>query len=169
MGRKGAQMKLAILAALAFVSISAFGQTAVGQWQYEVNDATSVTWTANESGSQFGIMCQTGKGACEFFLNPGVGCEGGAKYPVLISTKVGAAHHTLTCVKARQSSLYTVDDFNAMDSETSGGGVIGIAFPMQDGSFKVSRFSLDGMLPALKGMLARGKALGETRLGDTRL
>lgn len=93
------------------------------------------------------------------------------KYAVLINSIRGASHQTVTCKEFNKSNFYVIDNFDLIDKSIVGGQTIGIAFPMADGTFKVSRFSLSGASQAVQGMVARLKAVRQppSAIRDTRM
>ena len=116
---------------------------AYGEWGVtRMSDRVYLASTKNNASSAFGSFCdQTG---CLAFFNPAIGCDEGSSYPALISTPAGAFSVDLKCIHAGELNLYTMPMDVTIADAMSIGGVLGVAFPMASGEFKVARFSLTG-------------------------
>lgn len=118
--------------------------------------------TRNSADAAFGTMCD--KTDCIAFFNPKIDCVEGEKYPVLINAPAAAYSSVVKCEKVDGVTLYSLPLEGAIADAMSVGGILGIAFPMASGEFKVSRFSLTGAARAS----ARAAQLGKSGQGSTR-
>jgi hypothetical protein len=98
--------------------------------------------TANDGGAVLGSICNAG--GCTAFLNPKISCEPDHDYPALVNAPGGSFSTQLHCEKIEDLLLYSFSVEGDMVDAMSIGGVLGVAFPMASGEFKVSRFSLTG-------------------------
>ncbi|WP_343518121.1 hypothetical protein [Sphingomonas sp.] len=116
-----------------------------GNWYVTTTTGATFATTENESGSAFGVLCGS---SCVFFFNPVIQCEHDGKFPVLINTPAGAFNATLTCRVAEGRYLLAAPLDTTLLDAMEIGGELGVAFPMESGQFKVTRFSLTGALKA---------------------
>jgi hypothetical protein len=114
--------------------------------------------TVNDSGGVFGEYCYPKAETCIWLLSNSTRCEDGAKYPVLVNTDKGSAATEIVCKKVDGKSRYVFASYEDVEASIEGARWIGMAFPMQDGRFQVSRFSLDGAAAAVAHMEGRSKA-----------
>lgn len=114
-----------------------------GDWTVRLlGNSSTIASVSNNAGSAFGAICsQTG---CTSFFNPKIECEDGHEYSALVNAPSAAFTVTLECEKLDDLYLYTLPLEGGVADAMSVGGVLGIAFPMQSGEFKVARFSLTG-------------------------
>lgn len=126
-----------------------------GKWtSSDVGDHT-VAYTENESGSVFGILCGT---TCVFYLNFHVDCTNRTDYPAMINSSVGSEAIKLRCIHVRHEkeqhqvlAAEPTDNYFAMLKQS---GEFGIAVPLANGKFNVSRFSLLGGAKAVATAIA---------------
>jgi hypothetical protein len=117
--------------------------------------------TRNDSGGVLGQYCLREGGRCLWLLANDVGCEDGARYPVLVNASDGAASAELVCMKLDGKPRYAFADFDLIDRVAKESDWIGVAFPMESGLFKVSRFSLSGAERAVALMRRAAEAMVE--------
>ncbi len=114
-----------------------------GDWTVKYLSATStIASVSNDAGSIFGTICDQTE--CTAFFNPTIECEDGQSYPALVNAPAAAFTVTLKCEKVDDLFLYSIPLEGGVTEAMSVGGVLGIAFPMASGQFKVVRFSLTG-------------------------
>lgn len=141
---------------LLFSSISEASTGTSGDWHWDTSAGVqSASVAAKGTGELFGVWCYEEQGACHFQMAPDFECEEGITVPVLINSDAGANYMSVTCMtttKPNGSTFYFVrfDDFNQILSFVIKGSWFGMAFPLQSGLFKVSRFSLNGSNAALR-------------------
>lgn len=117
------------------------------QWKARDDGDSSIASTLNEAGSAFGAIC--GKD-CVWFVNVQKECVAGDLYPAMINGPKGSYAIQLKCYHgADNRRLLTFPMDETSTALVSSGGVIGFAFPLGDGKFGVSRFSLDGATEAV--------------------
>ncbi|QJW84375.1 hypothetical protein HK414_13060 [Ramlibacter terrae] len=123
--------------------------------------------TMNSTGGIFGRLCSPE--GCLWVMTLQATCTDGNEYPALLSTPNGAVHVDLRCApNDRVKGRYVFTNYELANKAISGTGTIGIAFPMESGDFRVSRFSLRGMEAATQRMVIQVQTLlrgtGERRL-----
>ncbi len=117
--------------------------------------------TVNDSGGVFGQYCYPKADTCVWLLSNDTRCEDGSKYPVLVNTDTGSASTEIYCRKVDGKSRYVFASYKDIEASIAGARWIGMAFPMQDGRFQVSRFSLSGAAAAVAAMEGKVKAATE--------
>lgn len=120
-----------------------YGSWTVSKWSEGAYAASII----NESRSGFGVICASG---CYAYFNPVIACADGHQYPALVNSSSGSFSVILTCIRTKdeQYAIMTMPFNRTIYDSMEIGGTIGIAFPMESGEFKVSRFSLTGALKA---------------------
>lgn len=114
-----------------------------GDWSVIfLQNGASIASTSNNAGSVFGVVCD--RSGCTAFLNPKITCENGHRYPALINAPAASFSASLTCEKLDDKFIYNLPLEGSIADAMSVGGVLGVAFPMESGEFKVARFSLTG-------------------------
>lgn len=105
--------------------------------------------TMNESGGVFGEYCYPSSATCVWLLSNDTNCEDGSTYPVLVNTDTGSASTKILCKKIDGKARYVFASYEEIETSIKRARWIGMAFPMQDGRFQVSRFSLAGAAEAV--------------------
>lgn len=116
-----------------------------GEWTatYRPSTGLAMSFIQNSSKSLFGTVCSRGK--CDAFLDPKISCDDGAEYPALINAPSAAFHVRVRCSEMKDGGTYYILSLDGGVADAmSVGGILGIAFPMQSGQFRVERFSLTG-------------------------
>lgn len=156
------------------VCLTTFAQVrSYGDWQVGklANDAGLHASTTNDSGATFGMACFVEMNGCQWMLVNNIGCSDGDKYTALINSDSGARSMQVTCTKVGARRGYIFSDFPAIESLVKNSAKIGFAMPMENGMFRVNRFSLDGSVKALDFMRIAFDLLlkrGPSEAGDTR-
>lgn len=130
-----------------------------GDWVVSVDGGFYETYTANDSGSTLGLLCSVD--VCSFYLRTGMSCEAGGSYTVLINSELGASTQKISCfpmtMKGSQEYALLIGDIESFTNIVLGSSTVGIAVPMSNGQFKVSRFSLRGAGQALDAIVKARK------------
>jgi hypothetical protein len=114
-----------------------------GDWAVrQVASGTYMATTSNSAGSVFGTSCS--QQSCIALLNPRISCQVGNSYPALVNSPGGSAPVILLCEDLGDLIVYSFDLDDRVAESMAVGGILGIAFPMQSGEFRVERFSLTG-------------------------
>jgi len=115
-----------------------FGDWAVSR----VTPKLVIASVKNDAGYTFGSMCNPS--GCFAFFNPQIPCKDDSDFAVLINAPGTAFNAEIKCMVLGDINVYTLPLEGSMADAMSIGGVLGIAFPMQSGEFRVARFSLTG-------------------------
>lgn len=114
-----------------------------GEWTAQaLADRTFMATTNNREGAVFGVVCSPRN--CAAVVNPQIDCDVGDYYPVLVNTPAGSYSPKIQCEKLGDVLVYSFALDDDLTESMSIGGIIGFAFPMASGEFKVVRFSLTG-------------------------
>lgn len=100
--------------------------------------------THNKEGSYLAFRCFVNTQKCVHVFSASFECKVGAGSPVLINTPASALSIQTTCASNSVVHELMVDDQSQIHEALKQGGVIGFAFPMDSGLFKVVRYSLNG-------------------------
>lgn len=123
--------------------------------------------TTHENGmSTFGMLCA--KGSCRYYFANGIDCNAGSAYPLTITTSEGALSVAAICEPMNSANgevmLYWFDESDAVNVAFKKSRAVGFAFPLTNGEFKTSKFSMDGFNDAIermiRGVQERGPAAG---------
>lgn len=94
-----------------------------------------------------------------YIVGIGITCEEKHEYPALINSDAGSAQVTLICAhKYEGENVLLVSGFDDIDRIVRAATRIGIAIPMENDQFKVSRFGLAGSTYAIDLMRAAAEA-----------
>jgi len=125
-----------------------------GDWVVNLTSDKSRIYaaTVNDSGSILGEYCDLSTHTCNWLLGMDSSCDDAGPIPALGDTASGAIALNLKCGgKIGSGNIYQYFFANWKDVELllKDSSLVGFAFPMADGKFKVSRFSLTGRTDAM--------------------
>lgn len=141
---------IVLLTIIASNSVFAQNGGKYGDWTVTKVQGASNASTKNDSGSSIGWLCIGNNETCGPYISVAVDCTENATYPIMINSSVGAFHSTTSCILLAGGKYHLVNEIDIFSQAVESGGEIGIAFPLQDGKFKVSRFSTVGAIAAIK-------------------
>ena len=173
-------MKSVILGLVFLVGTPIFAQSnsarQIADWSMGVISGATGMYAAtfNDSGVAFGNYCYFKTQTCFWVLAINLRTEENARYPVLINSKKGAFNTVMICESAKSVGLESrcvFENPDVISEAVIGSGQIGFAFPLADGKFHVSRFSLAGGDEAVSSVreLVRRAGKGGTGTRDSRL
>lgn len=139
------------LTALLLVAGTASAETRVFEdWKVEAVDSNTVAaYTTNDSGAVFGKLCYVESANCIWVISSSLTCDANAQYPVLANSGSGASMSMLTCIGQKKlGQLMTFNNYESIETISQNDDMVGFAFPMEDGQFRVVRFSLNGSVGA---------------------
>jgi len=162
--RSGYRQRLvaALAAALAVSSVCASVVAAerYGNWAVQSIGRFVEAVTSDRQGATLALACD-GQ-ACVFYIDNDTTCLDGTEYLVLLNAASGAAHVTLECKAVANSRgrthVFAFASGESIEEAVATQSIVSIAFPMADGSFRVSRFDTsgyDGAVAAMRALLAR--------------
>lgn len=131
-----------------------------GAWSVVAGRNTVDAFTGNGSGSVFGVICGT---SCVAYVGINKNCADGDTYPALINSDNGGYAIDLKCLAVGDQRLLIIghDFVDYLD-----GKQIGVAVPLENGLFAVSRFSLSGAIQAVRVAMNRASARQQSELRD---
>jgi hypothetical protein len=145
------------------------GEPGMGAWFGMSNQNQVAAGLASESGQLLGMTCTKTDNTCIWNLAVDVRCNLGANVAVLVSSTVGAAHITGKCLGVgNDKDLWRLElePYDTVAKAIMAGGTLGVVVPMDDGKFKVFRFTTDGADKAISALAAAYKALSGARSKD---
>ena len=125
---------------------------AIGDWQLQ-STLNSIEASTSNGGTSFGLYCQADQ--CMFYLHDTLMCQPGARSPILMSGVGNAASLSIQCTQIGGVLFQILEPFNTVFDELKKGGLVSFAVPLQNGSFGVSRFSLNGATEAVRRALLK--------------
>lgn len=141
---------IALLLAVFSSSLWAAEKVALGDWTVQTSP-DSIEASTSVGETSFGLYCQAGQ--CMFYLHDNLRCRPGLRSPTLISGTGSAASLNIQCTQINGVLFQILEPFNAVLEEVKRGGYVSFAVPLQNGTFGVSRFSLNGGFDAVKKAL----------------
>ncbi len=134
-----------------------------GDWASQFLDGRAEASTHENGMSMLGMLC--GDGSCRYYFANGLDCEPSVNYPLMLTTDVGAVPLEAVCEPMNTANgdvmLYWFAETPYLNDAFAKTPVIGIAFPLTNGEFKTSKFSMNGFAEAIERMvnvMQRGKA-----------
>lgn len=131
-----------------------------GQWYVSRLDSENavIAMSLNDSGSALFKMCDSE--SCFWFMASNTTCEADAMYPAMLNSSAGATSLQLTCRPNKKTpGRYVIGDPDTIDKAVTGGGTVGVAFPLQSGDFRVSRFKVEGWARAEQQLINLARKL----------
>lgn len=123
-----------------------------GNWISQYLQGMGQASTQENDQSMFGMVC--GEGRCRYYFANGLDCEPSVNYPLMITTDLGAVPVEAVCEPMPTDSgemlLYWFAEMRYLNEAFEKTPTIGIAFPLTNGEFKFSRFSMNGFSDAVK-------------------
>lgn len=140
-------------------------------WYVEAVDANTVAAsTRNGSGSILLKTCYVDTQQCAWMLNTDTDCENGGVYPAIANSASGSRAFQLTCIGEKKlTQLLIFNDYEGFEAVSRNDPLVGIAFPMQGGQFRVLRFSLAGSVAATAAAEEAVATAGNTTATDLTL
>ena len=128
----------------------ALQKTVMGDWLVQTSPG-SIEASTSAGATSFGMYCQADQ--CMFYLHDNLRCQPGSKSPILMSGLGNAASLTIQCAQINGVLFQILEPFNTVLNEVKRGGMVSFAAPLQNGSFGISRFSLNGGFEAVRQAL----------------
>ena len=122
-------------------------------WDLSYSDEYAYAATVNSDGRTLGQYCYYADNSCVYLVTLGITCEASAEYPSILNSNTGAADVSLICGHTYQGeNVFFIKPFDDVDIIVMSANTIGFAVAMEEGTFKVVRFSLSGSTHAIKMM-----------------
>ena len=165
MGRYAMQGFAILLTCIFAVVLPASAQERAehGDWVSQFLDGRGEASTNENGMAMLGMMC--GDGSCRYYFANGLDCEPSVNYPLMLTTDVGALPLEAVCEPMSTANgdvmLYWFTETPYLNEAFAKTPVIGIAFPLSNGEFRTSKFSMNGFAEAIERMvnvMQEGKA-----------
>jgi hypothetical protein len=144
------QLYTALLIVFFSGNLWAIEKIAIGDWVVQTSTG-SIEASTSAGATSFGMYCQADQ--CVFYLHDNLRCQPGSKSPILMSGLGNAASLTTQCAQINGVLFQILEPFNTVLNEVKRGGIVSFAVPLQNGSFGISRFSLNGGIEAVRQAL----------------
>jgi hypothetical protein len=126
-----------------------------GDWSSQFLDGMGEASTHENGESMFGMLCAAG--SCRYYFANGIDCEAGNNYPLMVTTAAGALAFDAICEPMNTANgdvmLYWFNEAPRLNEAFGQSMAVGFAFPMTDGQFKISKFSMKGYEQAIERMV----------------
>lgn len=126
-----------------------------GDWTSQFQDGMGEATTHENGMATFGMLCVDN--ACRYYFANNIDCDVGITYPLMVTTSQGALSVNAVCESMESANgavlLYWFPETDTLNDAFSKTTSLGFAFPLQNGQFKVSTFSMDGYNDAIARMV----------------
>ena len=126
-----------------------------GDWASQFRDGMGEASTHQNGTAMFGMLCANK--LCRYYFANGIPCEAGNNYPLMLTTAVGALALDAICEPRSTANgdvmLYWFNEARQLNDAFSQSEAIGFAFPLTNGQFRVSTFSMNGYAEAISRMV----------------
>ena len=126
-----------------------------GDWSSQFLDGMGEATTHENGMSTFGVLCA--KGSCRYYFANGIDCQPGGNYPLMITTASGALSVEGVCEPVSTANgdimVYWFNENDSLNGALSKSPSVGFAFPLTNGQFKTSTFSMHGYNEAIERMV----------------
>ena len=133
-------------------------------WAVDLSAETVEAYTANDSKSSLGLFC--GGATCVFYLNANLNCQPGTKNAVLVNSPSVSSAINMQCTIVGGHYFEILDAFDVVLTALKTGETVGFATALQGGAFAVTRFSLNGAMPAIQKALEDAARRHAPKSGD---
>ncbi|MRI35503.1 hypothetical protein EOPP23_21320 [Endozoicomonas sp. OPT23] len=154
-----------ILALLVFSIASNAEVIKSEKWNWDLSHKDyAYAATINDTNRILGQYCYYADSTCYYLVSLGITCETGDEYPSLINTDSTATTINLICGhKYNNENVFFIKPFDQIDKIVKKSNKVGFAVAMENGEFKVVRFSLNGSSKAIENMLLGAEAIKENK------
>ena len=122
-------------------------------WDLSSSDEYAYAATVNSDGRVLGQYCYYSDSSCVYLVRLGIICEADSEYPSILNSDAGAADVRLICGhEIDGENVFFINPFDDVDNIVLSASTVGFAVALEEGTFKVVRFSLSGSTHAIKMM-----------------
>jgi hypothetical protein len=147
-------------------SVEAYAQTRMSKdWVWDTTGGEYFfAATVNADGRSFGQYCYHENGMCYYLADLGVVCDENDEYPSLVNSSTGVISVTLICGhKFQGNNVFYIKPFDDINQIAIEANQIGFAVAMDEGTFKVVRFSLSGSNHAIEMMKSAAELVQQNK------
>jgi hypothetical protein len=146
-------------------SVNAAEIASYQDWHVQTGPNFVEAYTSPNANASFGLYCSGDQ--CMFYLHDALICQPGGISPVLMSSVNSAASLSIQCTQVGGAVFQILDPFvNVFNTIRNGGGV-SFATPLQNGTFAINVFSLQGSGEAIKRALVEAAQSKQKNLPQT--
>jgi hypothetical protein len=140
-------------------ALSAHAQT-FGAWRVYSSAAEGLAMAISTNDSGQGLFKACGETSCFWVVTFNATCEDGNSYPAMMTSGAGSMSLDLTCKPTAQiPGRLIMSNPDAVDAAVRSGGIVGLAVPMKNGDFRVSRYRVSGWDGAEKQLIENARKL----------
>ncbi len=137
------------------VNVHAQDRMQHGDWSSQFSEDMGEASTHENGSSMFGMLCK--EGSCRYYFANGIDCEPGNNYPLMVTTAAGALAFDAVCDLMETANgdvlLYWFSESQQLNAAFEQSTAVGFAFPMTNGQFRTSKFSMKGYGEAVERMV----------------
>ena len=126
-----------------------------GDWISQFREGMGEASTHSNGTAMFGMLCANR--SCRYYFANGIPCEAGNNYPLMLTTGAGALAFDAICEPMSTQNgdvmLYWFNESAALNDAFAQSEAIGFAFPLTNGQFRTSVFSMNGYTDAMRRMV----------------
>ncbi len=160
------KIKVTLTSVLLFFSSFSLAEVQMNKdWGWDLSGSEYVyAATQNQDGRILGQYCYFSESSCVYLVSLGITCESGSDYPSILNSSAGVTDVNLFCGHEYQGeNVFFIKPFDVVDNIIKKADNVGFAVAMEEGTFKVVRFSLSGSTYAIEMMRAGAEILNEAR------
>jgi len=126
-----------------------------GDWSSQFLEDMGEASTHENGTSVFGMLCASD--SCRYYFANGMDCQPGMNYPLMLTTAAGALSVDAICEPMNTANgdltLYWFNESATLNEAFAGSVEVGFAFPLSNGEFRLSKFSMKGYADAIERMV----------------
>ena len=133
-------------------------------WDMTSSDEYAYAATVNSDGRVLGQYCYYSESSCVYLVSLGIICADDSEYPSILNSDAGVVEVKLVCGhKNNDENVFFIKPFDDVDNLVLSASTIGFAVALEEGTFKVVRFSLSGSTHAIKMMRLGAEIINEEK------
>jgi hypothetical protein len=127
-----------------------------GDWSSQFMEGMGEATTHENGMSVFGMLCA--ENSCRYYFANNTECQPRVTYPMMVTTNEGALAIETVCEKVESANgdvmLYWFNESQTMNQAFAKSPELSFAFPLNNGKFKISSFSMNGFTDAIERMIS---------------
>lgn len=139
-----------------------------GDWSSQFMEGMGEATTHENGMSVFGMLCA--EKSCRYYFANNTECQPRGTYPVMVTTKEGALAIETVCEKVESANgdvmLYWFNETPKMNQAFAKSPELSFSFPLNNGKFKISSFSMNGFTEAIERMINGVRERASIRRND---
>lgn len=139
-----------------------------GDWSSQFMEGMGEATTHENGMSVFGMLCA--ENSCRYYFANNTECQPRGNYPMMVTTNAGVLSIDAVCEKVESANgdvmLYWFNETQAMNQAFAKSPELSFAFPLNNGKFKISSFSMNGFTQAIERMISGVRERSGVRRND---